>query len=493
LKRFSPFLSWTPGGLLFGLALLVRLEGLSLPPLDFNPTRQYHSALLARRLYLEGAPGVPGWRRYLAEVNRLPRYEPPIMEHAAALAYRRAGGEDLRIPRMHSIIAWLIGGGFVYAFGRAVAGTTGALVAASFFLLSPFTVEASRSFQPDPLMVALLAAAFLGSVRYGERPGLGTLLPAALAGGLAILVKPVALFQVVATFAAVVAFRRHELRLRWLLHAFVFVVVLGLAAPYYYAQRGAFGSFAGQTFMPHLLVTRDFWIGWVGQVWKTCGLAPAAMAAAGLYLLRDGLSRATLAGMAAGYVCFVLVFTYQASTHDYYHLQLFPLVAVGLGVLADRLVAIARCSPSAPRLAIPVAAVLLAVACVEAAITARSRIRSRNFSREVQMYREIGRRVSHGDANVLLADHYAYPLKYHGELGGVEWPRWYDFRLMRLMGGSPRGAADRLQPILDGYRPAFFVITVPGDLADQPDLAALLQRRFPLYATGEGYLIYSLR
>ena len=47
----SRLVSWAAVGLLFSLALGVRLVRVSEPPLDFNPTRQYHSALLARRIY----------------------------------------------------------------------------------------------------------------------------------------------------------------------------------------------------------------------------------------------------------------------------------------------------------------------------------------------------------------------------------------------------------------------------------------------------------
>jgi hypothetical protein len=478
--------------LLFCVALGVRLVGLSEPPLDFHPTRQYHSVLLARHFYIKSVPDAPEWRRRLAE-NRGERLEPPLMERAAAFFYRLRGGEDLRIPRLLSIAAWLAGGGFVYGLGRRVAGPVGALVAASFFLLSPFSVEASRSFQPDPLMVALLAATAMGLIHYGERLRLGVLVLAAVAGGLAILVKPHAIFQVVATFAAVLFVRRHELGRSWILHAAVYVLGVALALLYYYPQRGPFASIASQAFLPHLLFTKDFWIGWVGGVWKTCGLAPTAMAAVGILVAKDRLARATLVGMAAGYGCFVLFFNYHSSIHDYYHLQLYPLVAAGLGILAERAAAIARSSPAVPRMATPVAGLILVVACVEATITARSRIRSRDFSEEVAMYREIGERVGHAEANVLLADHYAYPLKYHGELGGVDWPRSYDFRYMELTGRTPQGAADRLQSILDRHRPSFFVITEPDDLAEQPDLATLLRSRYRLYAEGDGYLIYSLR
>src|SRR2546427_5317786 len=55
----SRLMSWAAVGFVFSLALGVRLVRVSEPPLDFNPTPQYHSALLARRIYFVSVPGVP--------------------------------------------------------------------------------------------------------------------------------------------------------------------------------------------------------------------------------------------------------------------------------------------------------------------------------------------------------------------------------------------------------------------------------------------------
>lgn len=49
--------------LLVGLGLVVRLYDLSDPPLDFHPTRQLHSLIMARGMYFETAPGIPAWQR----------------------------------------------------------------------------------------------------------------------------------------------------------------------------------------------------------------------------------------------------------------------------------------------------------------------------------------------------------------------------------------------------------------------------------------------
>jgi hypothetical protein len=62
----SRVVSWAAVGLVFVAALGVRLVRFADPPLDFHPTRQFRSALLARRFFLEREAGVPASRLELA-------------------------------------------------------------------------------------------------------------------------------------------------------------------------------------------------------------------------------------------------------------------------------------------------------------------------------------------------------------------------------------------------------------------------------------------
>jgi 4-amino-4-deoxy-L-arabinose transferase-like glycosyltransferase len=480
----------------FAAGLGVRLVRFSDPPLDFHPTRQYRSALLARRLYLESLPASPQWRLDLARANAPPFYEPPVLERLTALAYRLRGGEDLRIPRGLSVLAWLMGGVFVFGLAARVAGTSGALTSVAFFLLAPFGVEASRSFQPDPLMVALLAAAAWALMVYADNPRLVVLLLPALTGSLAVLVKPMAIFQIAGGIAAVLFVSRRQLGRAWLVHAAAFALGTALPmAPYYFVQwvqGGPARLVAQQSVIPSLLLTGTFWVGWTGQVWKTCGLVAPAAGVLGIAVARERRAKALLAGLFAGYGVFVLTFSYPGSTHDYYHLQLIPIVAVGLAPLAERGVEILRRGAARPRAALAVASAVFAAACCDAAISARSRLRAHHFEREVSRYREVGEKTGHAPSNVLLADSYAMPLKYHGELGGYDWPRWYDFELAKLMGVPQPSAPERLRSILDASRPRFFVVTVPGDLAAPSELGSLLESRYLRHATGDGYVVYDL-
>ena len=101
---------WAVGLILF-LGLLVRLPGLSAPPLEFHATRQYLGAILARAYYVEHATGLPPAEVAAARAARslVPAFEPPILQRLTAGIYRVIGREDLRVPRLLSIVAWLAG------------------------------------------------------------------------------------------------------------------------------------------------------------------------------------------------------------------------------------------------------------------------------------------------------------------------------------------------------------------------------------------------
>jgi len=67
----------------------------------------------------------------------------------------------------------------------------------AYFLFLPFAVKASRSFQPDPLMSALIALTAFAAYRWveAERPRWRQALTVGVLGGLAVLVKAFAVIR----------------------------------------------------------------------------------------------------------------------------------------------------------------------------------------------------------------------------------------------------------------------------------------------------------
>ena len=143
--------------LLLTLGLGIRLYDLTDLPLDFHPTRQLLSALKARGMYYETLTDIPSEQRSFAIQQWKIRaaIEPEVIERMTAFTYQFTG-EQLWVARVYSSLFWVIGAFFLFLLARRLTSTDGALAATAFYLFAPYAVSASRSFQPDPLMVALI-------------------------------------------------------------------------------------------------------------------------------------------------------------------------------------------------------------------------------------------------------------------------------------------------------------------------------------------------
>jgi dolichyl-phosphate-mannose-protein mannosyltransferase len=498
-------------------ATCVRLYHVTDPLLEFHPTRQYRSAVIARGLYLPHDTSLPGWAREVAELNAdQGALEPPIVEHLAVYGYRLTGGERLWIGRLIGIIGWLIGGVAIWRLGRRMMSTLGTVWAVTVFLLTPYAVLASRSFQPDALMTGVTAVAILQIVRFASHRSPWQLSAAILATAVAALIKPMSLFFTVGCFAAVAwpARRPEELsgmsagtprRLALQAGAFLLLSIAPTAAYYAYGLfvAGNMQQESGGRFLPLLLLTRFFWSGWWTQAQAVAGGWLWLLAATGVLTARPGLPRRLLAGLCAGYLLFGLTFTYHVATHDYYHLPALIVVALGAGAAVSWIVdAAARIGHR--RTAAAVAALLV---LVTAAIWVQRSMRTlRDFDRstEVAIYQRIGDIVRHSQHTIMLAHDYGLPIRYHGHVTGPSWPSAGDLSAAEL--GAGAGAAEdsawssdlpsaeqRFDKFYAADGPEFFLITDFESFGQQPDLRQWLDVRFERIAEEAGFLIYDLR
>lgn len=481
-------------------AALVRTAALTDSQLRFHPTRQYRSAIIARAAYLEGAEDVPEWRRAVATAGREREgeLEPPVVGRLAAFGYRLAGGENLRLPRLTSILFWMAGSLLLFGIARRLGDVAG-LLALSVFLFVPFGVMASRSFQPDPLMILLLIGTILALLRESERPGQGRLGVAAGLAASAILVKPVALFQILGAEAALGRGDRRRDRGRRLARRILFLgLALGPAA-LYYGLRMASGPMAAQaekSFVPGLLVRAEFWQGWAEQIGMTVGWPLVLLGLAGLALCPERRYRRMIAGLWLGYLAFGLVFTYHVQTHDYYQLQLLPLVALStapLGLRVRRLLG-GRVEDLRWQLAGALAALVVVTGPVLSRVSmAATETAEGRLLLESSTAPEIGDQVGHSTRTIVLALEYGKPLLYHAEISGVPWPRRSDMETRRSLGREVPSAERRFEELSREVDAEFFVVTDLRELEEQPDLRALLDSRFALHAESPHYRIYDLR
>lgn len=343
-SRFRP----VTGALLFLILLIgagIRFIEFSNPPLDFHPARQLHSALIARGFYLSDGGDLPGRDLRYREEARMRGdgelwIEPPIMEYVSAKLYALIGDADLRVPRALAISFWLLGAiGLIWLTGGWLS-ESGVLAAVGVYLLLPYGVYISRSFQPEALMTFMAILSLGALMRWSERNSWGLALLSGLFIGLAIFVKQVMIFPLGLALACAMLGTAGSVRKaiaspqRW---------GMGLLAILPITLYNVWGlwidGFLGQQYQGRFnfgaWFTAGFYIRWLRETDAVFGILLAAAALIGISLLR-GTRRAIWLGYFAGFVLYGFALPHHIGTHDYYQTPLFPLVAVGIGVLADR-------------------------------------------------------------------------------------------------------------------------------------------------------------
>jgi hypothetical protein len=483
---------------LFVAAFGVRLYQIQDPPLNFQATRQYRSLLLAREYYFEAVGSIPAWQREVAATSaeRQGVLEPPLLEHVVALGYRVLGGEVLWLPKVLSSLFWLLGGLCLYRIATRLADPEAAMLSTAFYLFLPFGVLASRSFQPDPLMVMLLLGSVLAMLRWGERPSLARFGLLMGLSAVALLVKPIVLFPVLSVFVALSVARsgvRATVRSPATV-AYVLATILPTLAVYSYGILS--GTFlvkeAEKTLLPQLVLSGFFWEHWLGYVGSVVSFPVAAAALIGTALLKQRIPRALMFGFWIGYALFCLVVNYNLATHDYYQLQLIPIVALGMAPLAE--LVLRWIHRARPYLVVRTAVWgVLGLALALAIVRAGTRLAQTDLTREAAVAEEIGAQVNHSTRTLYLAADYGVPLEYHGQLSGAAWPIASDLEWEGLAGAHQLSAEERFQSWFAKDAPAYFIVLDLSELDHQPDLKQFLTHNFALLAQKPEYWLFDLR
>jgi len=485
--------------LLVLLGLAVRLYDLGDPPLDFHPTRQLHSLIMARGIYYQDAPGIPDWQRERAVQQWRAEgvIEPPILENLAALVYRLAGREVPETGRVFSILFWTIGGLGLYGLGRQFFSAPAALVGLGFWMVSPYAVFASRAFQPDPLMTVLIVLAWWAFARWmrvappGGRAGWRWALAAGLLGGAALLVKGTALFFVAAGWGgALLAGRgmRSALRDRqvWLMAG---LAVLPYAA---YTLWGVAinGFLQGQfslRFFPQYWIEPVFYLRWYNLLERAFSLPWLALGLLGAVFLPNRVARGLGWGGWIGYLGMGLALSHHISTHDYYSLPLVGLIGLGLAALAQAALA---ALPQPRRLLGALAGLVLLASAGMSAWDARTALKRADYRAEPSFWAGLAEKMGRDAAVVGITQDYGARMEYYGWITPANWLTAAEFDLRRSA-GQQFDLPALFNEMTAGKQ--FFLVTLPEELALQPEVKQLLESSYPLFAEGPGYQIYDLR
>lgn len=538
-----PLIKWFILVFLFISAFGIRLHHIAMPPLDFSSVRQYQAAHNARAYYFNTLKSVSEERRKIAEINmnRIEfKLEPRIMERLAVFGYQIVGEETLWIPRVLSSIFWIVGGIFLFLIAEKLSSFNGALFSAAFFLFMPYSILASRSFQPDPLMLMTLVISIYAILSYHEQPSKSRFLPAIIASALAMFIKPYCIFLIFGVFLSPAIKMGGIRKTIFSKHVILFSAISIMPAFLYYSygtfvQGGDAQLHAQITFLPHLYLHAYFWKDWLVMIGQVTGYIAFVSALIGLFLSR-GLLRVVLTGLWGGYLLFGLIFTYHIHTHSYYQLQLIPVVALSLIPVAvgikERFSSLLS---SKKHIYYLVGLLVLTALCLRYIIRSaplqdyKSYLRpvgaivglntefylflTGDFEKEISAFREIGELVNHGTNNVFLTYDFGRALTYHGEFAGLPWPTEFSMQSRKEMGvpvpdkeeifnsrylliRTHKSSLFNTKTVYGDYiqyTPDYFIITAFKEFDKQPDLRKFLYYNFPVLAQTEDYLIFDLR
>lgn len=454
--------------------------------------REINSAIVARDVYFRHAAQVAPWRRELARAIRANQValEPPVTEWLVAGLYTLAGRENLRYAKVLTSLFWLLGGGLLFAIAKAISSQDAAVLATAYYLFLPMGILLGRSFQPDALMMLLFLAALLAVVRYHQSPSAEKLAAAALLAAVTFVYRPLVLFALLGAFIVPLV---QKLGARKGLLARPVLVFASSALPavitygHGWLVAGAFAPQVEKTLHFGLYAHREYWEGWVAFAVRNVGLAGLVAAAAGVAFLRRGLPRSLVAGLAMGYVALGLLFTMHIHTHEYYHAQLIPLVALAGAPVAAHLVRRAAAQGAWLKWIVP--GLVLALLVPLGAREVQQRLNAATYGSQPEVDREIGQLVGHSQRVVFVAPYYGLPLQYFGEVTGVAWPRAINYWLYRKPGERALTVAERLQAI--PFHPEFFVVTAFEEFdRHHADLAAHLHANCTLKAKSPEYLVF---
>jgi hypothetical protein len=373
-----------------------------------------------------------------------------------------------------------------------------ALIALALYLLLPFSVQASRSFQPDPGMVMWMALTAYAMWRWSEGLTWRWALAAGVCAGLALLTKAISAYTVGGGMIALTLytfgvgrerpFYRPILRLVSSLQVWA---MLGLSIVptviYYLTRQDRAAEFLSTwtVALSHLLVEPMFYLKWLGLVADLITAPLLLMAIAGVLLAR-GRARWLLAGLWLGYIAYGLFLPYQMNTHSYYHLQVVWLAALSSipawQAITDMINVQAyhwRWIPFA------IAAMLAAYFSWQALVP----LYGQDYRNEPAYWSEIASYLPQDGKIIALTQDYGYRLMYYGWRKVILWPNRGEIKLSDLRGSSKEFEeyfAKRTQDV------RYFLITAFNQYDDQPALKDMLTQHYPVVVQTQGYLIFDL-
>jgi hypothetical protein len=374
-------------------------------------------------------------------------------------------------------------------------------------------------------MVLLLVAALLLIHQFFENPDRGKLLMAAAVSAAALFIKPTCVFILLAVFGVVLLQRRGLKNALADSALYIFAAITLLPSAAYYSWGFLFSpklqTQAGSSFIPALFLYAGYWGGWLRNIGRTVGIFPFVIALYGLRYFPRGVPRAFVGAAFIGYLIYGLAFNYHIHTHDYYSLQLIPVVALALGPigLAAAQWVTRHWQLPAWRLGASIGFILVVVAALglarvgvkSASPSCKETIKNSNlliglsekvfmfinpsyyhFDQQLADQRAIGE-LTHHSLRTIYLDSDFISIVYNAEISGKEWISSGALGVEKVRNLPVISAEERFNRDFKAKSPEYFIVSDFGEYVAQPDLAQFLQSHFPVVASKDRrYLIYRL-
>ena len=481
--------------LLLLLGLGIRMLDLTDLPLDFHPTRQFLSAVKARGMYYQFASDVPEWQREIAiqQWKDADVFEPTVIEPIIAGLYL-IFGEHLWIARICSSVYWLLGGLTLFALARRLTSVDGAMIALVYYLFAGFGVIASRSFQPDPLMVGLILAGLWSFERWHATKTWKWTILASLLSGIAIFVKTVAIFPLLGAFATVILTTRKLKQTVKDPQVWALAMITALPTAIYMIDSLYISKTSNLSttlrFFPSFWIDPTFYVRWKNMIGNTLGFGAFLVALLGIFLAKTGRDRSLLFGLILGYVAYGFMFSYHITTHNYYQLPLFVFISLSLSfvgkALFQKLIEI-NAANSFVRLA--VAGIILFGMGFEMWNVRVELIRD-DYRAEPQFWADLADKLGRSTPVIGLTQDYGNRLAYCGWKNTEQWPTVGDQNL-RELAGKEKTFDEIFSDRVEGKQ--YFLVTNFNQFDRQPELKEKLFSTYPLLEQTPAYLIFDLQ
>jgi hypothetical protein len=269
------------------------------------------------------------------------------------------------------------------------------------------------------------------------------------------------------------------------------IAVLMVTPALFYQWFGMHGQTAGRienwtVAMLYLLIEPSFYVRWLNLLQNEMGLTVLLLGVAGLVTAKP-FSRAQLVGLWVGYGLYGMVFPHQITTHNYYSLLFVPIVALSLAPLGVLLF------EKLSQLSLFWRAIVLGAALI---VTAHqlwfsySVLVGQDFRDVPAYWQKVEQALPPQGKIIALTQDYGERLMYYGWRKVSLWPNQASLKLSEKREKARKDFEVEFASRTEGKD--YFLITSFDQLDKQPLLKEMLNR-YPVYAKGDGYLIFALR